>query len=90
MAKFLVGAALEEFINPSMYIDSISLVVVFCIGFQCFFNSAGFNPFISKCFNCFPDMFDDLQSFPAYVSLNFNQVVPNILMLSIAFAMCFN
>ena len=37
MAKFLVGAALEEFINPSMYIDSISLVVVFCIGFQCVF-----------------------------------------------------
>ena len=38
MAKFLVGAALEEFINPSMSIDdSISLVVVFCIGSQCVF-----------------------------------------------------
>ena len=92
MAKFLVGAALEEFINPSMYIDSTSLVVVFCIGFQCVFicNSDDFNPLISKCINCFPGMFDDLQSFPAYVSLNSNQVVPKILVLSIVFAMCFN
>ena len=92
MAKFLVGAALEEFINPSMYIDdSISLVVVFCIVSNVFlFNSGDFNPLISKCFNCFPDMFDDLQSFPAYVSLNSNQVVPKILVLSIVSAMCSN
>ena len=38
----------------------------------------------------FPDMFDDLQSFPAYVPLVSNQVVPKILEFSIVFSMCFN
>ena len=91
MAKFLVGAALEEFINPSMYIDSISLVAVFCIASQCVCLILVISiRWFQNILVVFQDMFDDLQSFPAYVPLISNQVVPKILVFLIVFLLCLN
>ena len=74
-----------------MYIDSISLVTVFCIVSQCVLLILVISiRWFQNILIDFQDLFDDMQSFPTYVSLISNQVVPMILVFLTVFSTCLN